>query len=417
MNGLTDDRLHAAFREYARTIEPPPDLHQEAVRGAHAARRRRRGLQAGLTVAVAAVVTGLVVAVAASVWTGQGQSAPPLDKITTSPSPTPTQTEDEAREKRANLISYRWARDLPRGDDARVVFTYDGVLYAGDQRVPLPPTVEVNGYIFEPSVSAVLPDGWVTSARAPDEPERSRTGILAPDGTFTPFAHQYVGKSDRGCVAPSPDDTRLVLGMDVVTLPTGEQVGEIPTNSRYCDVWTNEGLVYPDRTNQMWLWDGTGEPKQLPLEGRSLRSDGYGAAYRKGCTSVFRLQPDAKIETVAEMCGVHGSSLSPNAEQILTDDYDIYAVTTQRLIQRLNVPDELRGSLHTPVWEDNTSVVFNVTNWDWYRRNGEIVYDGYLVRCSVTDGECERASDKFTSRSGAPQVVLPLDADDPYEGP
>jgi hypothetical protein len=418
MTPLGERTLAERLRQTADSFMPPPGLSETIMASVSASKRQHDRSRSIALLAVAACVAAALV-LGVSVLSTRVQSVPPADQITPSPSPSVSPSPDKPtkqEERQANRISYRWAQDLPRGADAEVVFAHEGTLYAGEQRVPLPPTVRVNGYVFEPSVSAVVRNGWVVSARDANDSSRSETGILSPDGTFTPFVHQYDGKTDRGCVALSPDQQTLVLGMDLVALPEGDQIGEIHPSSRYCQVWTDYGLIYPDRKNQMWIWDigKRGRPQQLPDEARSIRSDGYGVRYEKGCNRIFRLQPNAQIETLTEMCGVEGSSLSPDAAQMLTDDYEVYDTTTQRLVQRLNVPDELRGHLDTPVWESADSVVFNLTNWAWYRQNGKILYDGFIVRCHIKTGECERASQQFSTRNGAPQVVMPLDASNPY---
>lgn len=417
MTPLDEDALVERLRQTAESFTPPPALTATIMDSVSASQRHNRARSIALLAVAACVAAALVIGV--SVISGRVQSAPPADRGTPSPSPSESPSPDkptEQEERQANRISYRWARDLPRGADAQVVFAHDGLLYAGEERIPLPPTVRVNeNVIIEASVSAAVPDGWVVTARDADDPSRSEAGILSPDGTFRPFVHQYNGKTDRGCVAVSPDQRSLVLGMDLVALPDGEQIGEVFPNSRYCQVWTDYGLIYPDRKDQMWIWDvgQRARPQPLPDEARSIRSDGYGIDYEKGCTGIIRLQPNAKIETVTELCGVRGSSLSPTADKVLTDNYEVYDTRTQRLVQSLNVPDELRGYLDTPVWEGTDSLVFNVTNWDWYRQNGQILNDGFIVRCYTTTGECERASQKF-SGDGAPQVVMPLDASNPY---
>jgi hypothetical protein len=64
VTSLTDQWLRTEFQDHARTIDPPADLHQESMRRARATRKRRKGLQAGLTVGLAAAVTGVIVIVA-----------------------------------------------------------------------------------------------------------------------------------------------------------------------------------------------------------------------------------------------------------------------------------------------------------------------------------------------------------------
>jgi hypothetical protein len=65
MTGLTDEWLRTQFEDHARTIDTPTDLHSETLQRARVTRRRRKGIQATLALGLAAVVTGIVVIVAA----------------------------------------------------------------------------------------------------------------------------------------------------------------------------------------------------------------------------------------------------------------------------------------------------------------------------------------------------------------
>ena len=351
-----------------------------------------------------------LVAVGALVAGCTGTGAGPLDPTapstpSASPSPEASLTKKELKYQ-ANEARYDWAASLPRGPDAKAVFTYAGTLYAGAQRVPLP-----QGSTGRGGVLAVLDDGWLIAVPDTAKPGSSISGVLSPGGTFTALRHQAADPLNTGrhCGLVSPDRTRLAGVTEFVSLPAGNRLGPSPRHIRFCDAWTPSGLVYSDTKNRLWLWMATGAPKRLPkvAEAILIQADGYGLRVTEECTEVRRLRPSGRIPVIASMCGIDAKALY-DGNRVLTDNYEIYDVAEQAQVVAFDVPDELRGAVDTPVWEGPRSVLFNVTDDNM---GGGNTRDGLIVRCRVDTAQCERASRTFTSQNGAPQVLLPLGSD------
>jgi hypothetical protein len=286
--------------------------------------------------------------------------------------------------------SFAWAESLPRGDDARAAYVVGHTMYVGNNRVDLG-----DGNYAEPK--APVDGGWFATYGQIDEVGNwvdVKRGVLAPGGSFRPFAYQPQGHLKPGH-AVSPDGSQVVYDATVVDVETGEVVAELPDKARFVESWTSQGIAYQDHDSTTWLWTATSNPRLMG--DWTFLSPEFAVLYGPGCTSVGRLESTGDITEVGILCnGV--SSISPTGAFAVSASGQVERVQNGQVLLNLDVPPPMDGlaplagsyccAYH---WEDDDTllvVVGNVAVED---------VSWLFVRCQVETAACERASDVLST--------------------
>lgn len=410
MTPLSESVLAERLRQTAESFTPPPGLEATILDSVSTSRWHSRSRSIALLAVAACVAAALVVGV--SIISGRVQSAPPADQITptpspsSSPSPSPSQTKEAAPK---GPPVFKWAQGLPRGDDARAVFDVGGVLYVGDQTYSIPAVPK-----YASAVYAATPEGWLVSwHKCASGPlcGLSVHGLLSPDGSVTEFPYPRTGAETY---AVSPDGESVIFDRWILDTYTGEVIADLPKNMGYINAWTPQGVVYFDGgpANRQWWWQPGREPIQIQ-EAPDYRSDGLGIDSTRGCSTVQRLREGGIGQVLMTRCGGdYLSDLSPSGTRAVTESGLIVDVPSGREVGSLNVPDNFASEFYptSMLWENATNILYVVEDYQATFRVPMVI-----VRCNVTSGECQRASDTLSDYTSQLHLV-PLDPAAPRDG-
>ncbi len=359
-------RLQAAVDE----VDTPAGFEESTIAIAGHARRRRATAVAS-AVAVGGVVAGVGIA---SVLLGggpTGDQAPAASQATTRPE------ESEA----ANDGVEQWIEGLARGANTSVPYVQGDDLRVGDSVLPL-------GVHNASYAGRLESGGWLVML------EGSGPAVIAVDGT----AHALPASEPQlQNAAASPDGTQLVYGSSVRAAGTWETVAAVPDDAVTIVGWTTRGIVFNDTENRSWLWDLSGPPSALDQHLVAVSESGDAGITRLSddfCASVVNLRTG---DTTLEGCDADAPvALSPDGTITVTAGL---GVSSPAGTSRLREGSDMVVNPWAIDWESPDVFVFGVlTGGD--TNPGPLdgrpaARTGYVVRCSVADGQCERASDRL----------------------
>lgn len=399
MNHDIDEELRHLFEDSASTIKTISPAFTDTVitQGSKRRRARRQGIVIG-----AAATMALVVGV---VW----QSPQLLNNS----APDPADTEKTTTQLGTRFESPSdWAATLPRGEDVRAAYAVGQTLYAGESSVPITgPHVKATSTItiYDPAGG-----GWLaTVLNFGDQAEpdfRPQNGIIATDGTFTPFTEQPHEFATP--LLASPDGTQFAAGPDIRDVATGAIVESFPGPDATAGAWFDKGIVYsaPEfRASELkfklksWIWQPGSDPVEISGKGSGVSVNGIAFHNDRACSRVGPLaEPVATYERICEGAVI---SVSPSGELALTDSYRVVAMASGE-VTALPVPDFDRGywttgPLALTYWEDDDNVVIVVPEPPPAGRDIGFSY----VRCQISTKSCERASERLGGElGGAPPL-------------
>jgi hypothetical protein len=353
---------------HTRDITPSADFVNSALDHSVASLRatRRRQLLIGLG---AAVAVGALVA-----W-----QAPSIDRRGSTP---PVTHSDEP----PIVDAYAWAQSLPRGADADVAYVDGHSLVVGRDRVDLG---RVGGQLIAP-----LAGGWLaTVGRIGPGPY----GYLRPEGTFVEFEYQPRSGSVSGA-AVSPDGCWAAYGRAVVyagvgrtdcefsARAPGQQVDTLPSSAQDIVEWTDAGLVFIDAHERYWLWAPGSEPQRQPFE--RVVAGGFGYTRDGDCVYVGPVSADVNPAKY-QLCGM-GDPLTVSASRrALMSDGEF--TNLEAGVDFLTLPVGVLPEQLQLFWENDDSLILVVHD------TAGVPHPPLLVRCVVSAGWCEQASDPLAN--------------------
>ena len=374
----TEQELQRRFQAAAGEVDTPAGFEELTIAGACHARRRRATAVAS-AVAVVGVAAGIGIA---SVLVGGGDSSG--DPATTASQAT-TRPTDSPESDAADAGDEQWIESLSRGANTSVPYVHGGDLRVGDSAIAL-------GVPEASYAGRLASGGWLVLLY-----ESEDAGPAVIDGDGTAYALP-AGKSQLQNAAVSPDGTQFVYGSSVRAAGTWDTVAAVPADAVTIVGWTMRGIVFNDAENRSWLWDLSGPPSALDQHLVAVSESGDAGITRlsdDGCASVVNLRTG---DTTLEGCDADVPvALSPDGTITVTAGLEVSS------------PDgtaDLRDGSDQMVngwavgWESPDLFVFGVlTGAD--PNAGPLdgqpaARTGFVVRCSVTDGHCERASDRLS---------------------
>ncbi len=400
MSHDVDDDLRRLFDKSASTIGTISPGFTDTVLTEGARRRRtRRVTAAGGTAAT-------VLLVSAALWQVPDlvDNSSPVQPA--NPSVVTTVTTPAVDARFAEPAD--WAASLPRGENVRAAFAVGQTLYAGDVS-----TAITGAHVTHTSsitVAGPVADGWLALVLTfGNDGAETWNGVIAPDGTFTPFVDQPHAFSPIPPVA-SPDGTQFATGRDVGDVETGQIVTSFPHPGVWPAAWLDEGIVYSTDMGyktRMWIWQPGSEPEETFSFEAASTSGGIVVTADGDCAGVGPL--DAAPSTYQRICEGRVLSISPQGERVFTETFTVVDVASGE-VTTLPVPrfDRPRMSYYnllilTTFWEDEDHVVMLVPsgNQTTFR----------FVRCEISTNTCERASDELHGDdiSDVPMELSPLD--------
>jgi hypothetical protein len=340
--------------------------------------RKTRRNQLALTAGAVAAAIGLVA------W-----QAPSL---VDNGSPGPTRHSDSSQVD----DGYNWAESLPRGADADVAYIDRGTLVIGSKKVDLGKQ-EAEFHLLD-----ALPGGWLADQWAPTgQPnEYSVTnGYLSRDGGFTPYP-SVDGRIGVTGTAVSPDGTEVAYEGTVVrtgitatgafeSTVAGTQAQTLPADVKEIYDWTDAGLIYSDGQNRFWLWSPGTQPTQQRFD--DVLPGGYGYRRDGDCVAVARIQtPTTLAPSFYNLCGRGDPLTVSTGRRALMSDGEF--VNLEAGVDFLTLPDSVDPSRLQLHWESDDNLILVIPD-DAVGQPHSVV----LVRCTVSSGLCERASDPLSS--------------------
>jgi hypothetical protein len=366
--------LRDALSTHTRDITPDTDFVTAAIDHSVASLRATRRRQLLIGVGAALVVVALVA------W-----QAPPVDRRGSTP---PTTHSDGL----LIVDAFAWAQSLPRGAEADAAYIEWHTLVNGTERVDLGRSAR--GWLVGP-----LPGGWLAALANQDVSpgEGPRYGYLRPDGSFLPYEYQPPsdGPATRvGGEAVSPDGSMVAYGGAVVEtgLPrspggfvqadVGHKVASLPAGAAVVFDWTSAGLVYRDMHGRYWLWSPGAESVRLPYD--DVVPTGFGYTRDGDCFDISRISATADAATY-QICGKGEPLTVSTGRRALMSDGEL--VNLEAGVDFLTLPVGVMPEQLQLFWESDDSIL--VVVHESVPLNPMTV----LVRCEVTAGLCERASD------------------------
>lgn len=402
MSHDVDDDLRRLFDKSASTIGTISPGFTDTVLTEGARRRRiRRVTAAGGAAAAVLLVSGALWQVPDLV-----DNSSPIQPANPSGVTLPT-TQDVDTRFASNA---EWAASLPRGENVRAAFAVKQTLYAGDVSVPITSPYVKPSPRSMVTVCGPAADGWLaTVLNYGERGVQSQTGIIAPDGTFTPFA----GQPDVGCspfpLGVSPDRTRFAVGSDIRDVETGDLETSFPHPDAIAAAWLDDGIVYvttevKGSDTRMWIWQPGSEPEETLLFELASTHGGIVVTTDGDCAGVGPLSEPPS--TYQRICKGRVVSISPYGERVFTESFMVVDVASGDATT-LPVPKPYQprtASLPlTTFWEDEDHLVMLIP--------GENPKIFSFVRCEISTNICERASDELRAYDSGdpPDVLSPLD--------
>jgi hypothetical protein len=375
----TETILREALSAHTRGIGADPTFVRSAID--HSAstlrqtRRRQLAVAAGGIAAVAVLAAWQVPSIVQS--DGQQPTTPPDNAGITDAS--------------------SWAQSLPRGSDAEVAYVDGRTLVNGSKRVDL------GSARYSQQLLATLPGGWLSALEPDDMADATVYGYLRPDGQFTTFDFQPAKGAISG-VAASPDGTEVVYAGAIVRTGftqsggfddavMGSKVADMPAQARVVVEWVEGGLVYRDARHRFWLWSpAASQPTRLTFDG--VAPGGYGYRGDGDCVDVTAVEAAPANQRVFQPCDQgHPLTVSDDTRALMSSGE---FVNLEAGVDFLTLPAGVLPEQLQLFWETDDSLILVVH--DTVGQPTPTV----LVRCLVSAGRCERASDPLT---GYPQLA------------
>jgi hypothetical protein len=372
----TETLLREALAQETRHVAADAAFVNATLDHSVASLRKTRRRQLALTVSAVAAVVGIV-----------GWQAP---SMVDNESPGPTRHSDSARVD----DGYAWAQSLPRGADADVAYVDRGTLVIGSKKVDL--GKQESDYHLLGS----LPGGWLAEKWVPGAQPNAYAviyGFLSTDGEYSPYAS--VGRRIDVAGAAVSGDGRTVAYEGVVVRTglqpngkidpsaAGSVVAHLPDDAVEIVGWAG-GFVYRDAQDRFWAWS----PGDMSVEQRwdAAVPDGFGYTRDGECVTVSPASLPASASVSFRLCGL-GVPLT-----VSPDNYALMSsrqfVNLEAGVDFLTLPDSVDPSRLQQRWESGDSVILAVPD-DTVGKPHSVV----LVRCTVSSGLCERASNRLTS--------------------
>lgn len=323
--------------------------------------------------------------------------------------------------KNADAASLEWARSLPEGEATVLpVFGEGGKLWSGGQAYDVP--AEVDRTLAPRAVQG----GWLV--RLGHGFQDTAYAILTADGQLRSLPVNVTpDELFDTAVAISPDGSKVAFGKWLLDVET-RQATVVPhapeqvTQDGYVTTvrvlgFTEFGLVYEAApyakgSGTHWLLGEDGEaveidpPADAHIRGGGRQADiavtfDYSKDNSDTCVSTWLLDTNGWDASYSGCMGQYlGEALavSPEREWLLTDDLPKVWNIVESRWDSVDIPATLprtwgESIFGRMVWEDADHILFTVSDvWNDRVPIGEH-YDHrvQLVRCSLTDGACERA--------------------------
>lgn len=391
-----EQMLERAFRHEAQSVEASFALVESTVSLSRSRRLRRR--RQFVVLSVAAAITAVVgIAAVPSLTESDRQHAP---KASSTPSTSSTPADEPPQG-----FAWTWAMALPKQPTPNIAILIGRKVYVGSNELRLPQRYGRVWARVEGGLLVTSSNGW--SSR--------EAGILAADGTFTPYS-QTPGSRFRSGTVVSPDGRLVILGDDVVDTASGSTVPTpLPRNAFELEVWTTAGIVYRNVPGELWLWS-LGAQSPLPISGGHsdqylgwwpFNVAGIGITKNQDCVTLHRLHRDASVIPVREICDEGLAYPSLDGSLVATSSGRVLDLASGRQVGELALPDSVRrippGTRVT--WDSTDALVFTVTD-------RSILFDRYpptvLVRCPINGHDCQRLTDRLLDVSGGYAYPVPL---------
>jgi hypothetical protein len=379
----TETLLRDSLSEHTRDLSVDAEFVNATIDHSVASLRKTRGRQFALGTVTVAALVALVASQAPSLV--DNRSTPPVSP-------------DEPR----IVDSYAWAESLPRGADAEVAYVQGRTLVTGSNAVDL--RLRADGQ----RVLAPLRGGWLASFEPPETADAKVYGYLAPNGEFTQYAYQPGKGLDTG-FAGSPDGTEAAYAGAIVDAyspgtsgehgSVGHKIADLPENAVWLVEWTAAGVVYLDTDHAYWLWSPGDQAVRLPFD--KVLPGGYGYTRDGDCVAVAPVRtPSTLAPSAYNLCG-RGDPLtvSPGRRALMSDGE---FVNLEAGVDFLTLPDSVdptRLQLH---WESDDNLILVIPDDAVGQPNSSV-----LVRCTVSSGLCERASDPLSPMQRLAALPLP----------
>jgi hypothetical protein len=370
----TETLLRDALWAQTSNVTPGPDFVNatidHGVSSLRSTRRRQLALGAGATAAVVALLA----------WQAPSIVSHRSEQPTAPPGPT---TVSDAGS---------WAQTLPRGADADVAYIDGHTLVRGSSRTEL-------GHGTFGDLIATLPGGWFALIGSIDS-NGDRTGPLygelRPDGAFFPYEYQASASEVTG-VAVSPGGTRVAYGDAVVdtgfvygggfdNAAMGTKVDSLPADASNIVEWNSAVLVYRDAHRRPWAWAPGTAAQRLPFD--DVVAGGYAYQRDGDCAVIENYALNSAVRSY-RLCGQGDPLAISSGKRALMSDGEL--VNLEAGVDFLTLPVGVLPEQLQLFWETDDNLILVV-----HDNVGE-THAPVLVRCLVTAGRCERASDPLQS--------------------
>jgi hypothetical protein len=377
--------LRDALTAHTRAVATGPEFVGASVDHSVAGLRRSRARR----LAAGTAATAAVVALAAWQWPAltSARSDPP----TSQPDQTPMYAP-----RMPITTADAWARSLPRGADADVAYIAGHTLVVGTKRVEL-----ADGAVG--NLLGALPGGWFAELGSPAKNGAVVDpvyGYLRADGRFSAYSYQpppgYAGgfavspSGARVAYADAVVDTGFAFGGGFDAAAMGRRADRLPADVASIVEWNSAALVYRDDRGQVQTWPGGGG---TPLAYDEFLPGGYAFDRTADCVDVTRYALDSETHAY-RICGQGDPLTVSNGKRALMQSGEIVDLETGADFLTLPVgvlPEQLQL-----FWQDDDSLIAVVHD------NVAPTHSPVLVRCLVSAGRCERASDPL---AGYPQMA------------
>jgi hypothetical protein len=371
--------LRDALSAHSSDVTPGPDFVNatidHGVASLRSTRRRQLALGAGATAAVVALLAWQAPSIVSH---GSEQPTAP---------PGPTTVSDAGA----------WAQTLPRGADADVAYIDGHTLVTGSTRTEL-------GHGTFGNLIATLPGGWFALMGSIDSNgDRAGPlyGELRPDGAFFPYEYQ-ASASDVTGAAVSPGGTRVAYGDAVVdtgfvygggfdNAAMGIKVDRLPADASNIVEWNSAVLVYLDAHRQPWAWAPGTVAQRLPFD--DVVAGGYAYQRDGDCAVIENYALNSAVRSY-RLCGKGDPLVISSGKRALMSDGEF--VNLEAGVDFLTIPIGVIPEQLQLFWETDDSLILVVHDALAPR------HPAVLVRCVVSAGLCERASDQM---AGYPQLA------------
>jgi hypothetical protein len=349
------------------------------------ARRRKRSL-----VAVAAT-TGAVATISGMSLVAVNMTAHPSHREPATVASSGANSTDATQSKEI----FKWAEGLPRGPEPTVPYLVGTLLHLPNgAQVALPG--EAAGLI------GTGPNGTVVLLESKNNTRSNRYILVSATGDITELGSAVMTNAQDALVDPTGQ--MFTNGDEIVSLQTGEKVGEIPREATVMYYWSSAGIVYLTAGGGAVLWDpGTAQKHQLDEHpGQATKGSDAFIKTEDDCSTISIATP-GRLALARTLCDAAALASSSDGSYVLTYDFD--AVDTGGApVDMDNSPTGSRPYQADIRWLGSSA--FLVSLGDGQDRDPNQVRS-ILVNCDLATLSCTRATDSMDVPRSQAAIQLP----------